>query len=98
MFLSVPSCSGEGPGNPVLTSTLLWKYTTDGMVASSPVVVGGVVYIGSGNGNRQPGDVGASPAFVGGIIYISSYYVGVHSLTGATGAELWKYNTDGQVA
>ena len=51
MFRADPSHSGAGTGNPVLTPTLLWKYTTGNMVESSPAVVDGVVYIGSGDGN-----------------------------------------------
>src|SRR5262249_57875029 len=30
--------------------TLLWSYTTGGIIASSPTVVGGVVYVGSWDG------------------------------------------------
>ena len=33
MFLADPSHSGVGTGNPVLTPTLLWKYTTSNMVS-----------------------------------------------------------------
>ena len=45
MFRSDPSHSGAGIGNPVLTPKLLWKYSTGIYIWSSPVVVGGVVYI-----------------------------------------------------
>jgi eukaryotic-like serine/threonine-protein kinase len=51
MFHANPSHSGVGFGNPVLTPTLLWNYTTGFSVDSSPAVVNGVVYIGSGDGN-----------------------------------------------
>jgi outer membrane protein assembly factor BamB len=51
MFHANPSHSGVGTGNPVLTPTLLWNYTTGFSVGSSPAVVNGVVYIGSGDGN-----------------------------------------------
>jgi outer membrane protein assembly factor BamB len=47
MYRSDPSHSGTGTGNPPLTPTILWKYTTDSPFHSSPAVVGGVVYIGS---------------------------------------------------
>ena len=47
MFRSDPSHSGAGTGNPALTATLLWNYTTGSHVYSSPAVVGGVVYVGS---------------------------------------------------
>ena len=47
MFRADQSHDGLGTGNPALSSTLFWKYTTGGAVESSPAVVGGVVYIGS---------------------------------------------------
>jgi outer membrane protein assembly factor BamB len=51
MFHANPSHTGVGSGNPVLTPTLLWNYTTGFQVESSPAVVNGVVYIGSDDGN-----------------------------------------------
>jgi len=39
-----PAQSGAGTGNPALAGTLLWNYTTGGVVESSPAVVDGVVY------------------------------------------------------
>ncbi len=59
MFHADPSHSGAGTGNAVLTPMLLWSYTTDGQVASSPAVVSGVVYVGSFDGNVYA--LGASP-------------------------------------
>lgn len=59
MFRSDPSHSGVGTGNPVLTPTLLWKYAIRNMVYSSPAVVGGVVYVGSFDGNVYA--LGGSP-------------------------------------
>ena len=51
MFRSDPSHSGAGTGNPVLNPTLIWSYATGSNVFSSPAVDGGVVYIGSYDGN-----------------------------------------------
>jgi eukaryotic-like serine/threonine-protein kinase len=54
MFRADPSHSGKGTGNPALTPTLLWSYTTmggGGNVSSSLTVANGVVYIGSMQGN-----------------------------------------------
>ena len=87
MFHADPSHSGAGTGNPVLTPTLLWNYTTGGGIGSSPAVVGGVVYIGSYDGkvyalNANNGiqlwnytagaTVESSPAVVNGVVYIGS--------------------------
>jgi len=60
MFHADPSHNGAGTGNPALTPTLLWKYTSDGYVESSPAVVNGVVYVGSLDGNIYA--LGPSPA------------------------------------
>jgi len=88
MFRSNPSHTGTGTGDPVLNGTLLWRYSTgDFNVLSSPAVVGGVVYIGSGDtnvyalnatsGNKlwnytTGGAVYSSPAVVNGVVYVGS--------------------------
>ncbi len=66
---------------------LLWKYTTGGLVLSSPVVSGGVVYVGSGDKNvyafdaatgsliwkHTTGDaVFSAPAVSDGMVYVGS--------------------------
>jgi outer membrane protein assembly factor BamB len=87
MFHGGPSHNGGGTGSPVLAPTLLWNYTTGGGVYSSPAIVGGVVYIGSEDGNvyalnaanglriwnySTGGDVESSPAVINGVVYIGS--------------------------
>lgn len=113
MFLSDPSHSGAGTGKPILTPTLLWNYTTGNMVASSPAIVKGVVYIGSDDNNLYAFNaatgakiwnyttslyVGASPAVVDGIVYIGSYDHNIYALNATNGAKIWNYTTNGQVA
>jgi hypothetical protein len=51
MFHAEPSHSGVATSNPVLTPTLIWKYTTGNSIASSPAVTNGVVYIASDDKN-----------------------------------------------
>ena len=51
MFRSNPSHNGVASGTPVLTPKLLWNYTADDTIASSPAVVNGVVYIGTDDDN-----------------------------------------------
>ena len=102
-FHANTSHSGAGTGNSALTSTLLWSYTTYGMVYSSPAVVGGVVYVGSEDGNvyalnasnglRDTPSVVSSPAVVGGVVYVGSEDGNVYALNAANGAELWNYTT-----
>ena len=49
MFRGDPSHIGVGTGNSVLSPKLLWNYTANGSVESSPSVVNGVVYISAGH-------------------------------------------------
>jgi outer membrane protein assembly factor BamB len=88
MFHADPSHSGVGIGNPVLTPTLLWKYTTGDSVNYSPVVANGIVYICSYDGNlyalnAKTGQkiwnynasilgIGSSPTVADGIVYVGS--------------------------
>ncbi|MDD5025255.1 MAG: PQQ-binding-like beta-propeller repeat protein, partial [Methanoregula sp.] len=88
MFLSDPARSGDfGTSGNVPANTVLWKFTSTKGVASSPVVVNGVVYIGGGDNNTYAFDavtgkelwrfvtgdaVVSSPAVVNGVVYIGS--------------------------
>ena len=113
MFHADPSHSGTETGNAALTPTLLWSYTTGNMVASSPAVVSGVIYIGSGDDNvyalnatngvklwnyTSGSDVDSSPAVANGVIYIGSDDGNVYALNAANGAKIWNFTTDGHVA
>jgi outer membrane protein assembly factor BamB len=91
----------------------LWSFTT-GKVAtySSPAVVDGVVYVGSGDNsvyalNADSGDliwnfttgnlVYSSPAVVNGVVYIGSFDDNVYALNASNGQKLWNYTTGGPV-
>ena len=75
---------------------------------SSPAVVGGLVYFGSGDGNIYALDasngqlrwkfttgnvVHASPAIVDGVLYVGSWDSYLYALDAATGAEKWRFKT-----
>jgi outer membrane protein assembly factor BamB len=75
---------------------------------SSPAVTGGVVYVGSGDGNiyalnaatgalkwkARTGDVvHSSPAVAGGIVYAGSWDSFLYALDAATGRQVWRYKT-----
>jgi outer membrane protein assembly factor BamB len=81
-----------------------WSYTTGDFIDSSPAVVNGVVYVGSGDGNvyalnaatgklkwsaATGGAVVSSPAVVGGSVYVGSVNGTVYALNAATGAVKW---------
>ena len=68
--------------------TLLWSYTTDNAIESTPAVADGVVYVGSTDHtlyalNADTGDrvwsfetsagIQSSPAVAGGIVYVGSW-------------------------
>jgi eukaryotic-like serine/threonine-protein kinase len=90
---------------------LKWKFTTMGMVISSPAVAQGVVYVGSTDGNLYAVDletgvqkwkfetkvrVTSSPAVAGGIVYFGSYDGKFYALDAANGQLKWKFQTGGE--
>lgn len=90
------------------TNNLRWSFTTGGIVTSSPAVVNGVVYVGSGDGNiyaldvltgtkiwnyTTGGVVYSSPAVANDIVFVGSNDTNVYALDGATGAKIWNYST-----
>jgi eukaryotic-like serine/threonine-protein kinase len=73
---------------------------------SSPVVVGGAVYVGSGDGNVYALDaasgavrwkfptgdvVHASPAYADGVLYVGSWDSRLYAIDAATGRERWRF-------
>ncbi|MGD0978763.1 MAG: PQQ-binding-like beta-propeller repeat protein, partial [Candidatus Bathyarchaeia archaeon] len=93
------------------TNQTLWTYTTGSAVNSSPVVAGGIVYVGSGNTvyalNASTGAlawnyttssyVQSSPAVAGGMVFVGSNDTNVYALNASTGAFIWRYTTGGPV-
>ena len=105
MFHHDAAHTGSSTSTPS-TGQLLWKYTTGGLIDSSPAVSDGVVYIGSNDGNvyalnaatgaqvwsfTTGGIVYSSPAVVSGVVYIGSYDGNVYALNAATGAQMWSF-------
>ena len=82
-------------------------------IDSSPAVVNGVVYFGSGDGNvyalnastgaklwslyHRRRSVISSPAVANGVVYIGSDDDNVYALNASTGAKLWSYTTGSNV-
>ena len=90
------------------TNNKLWNYTTGNGVDSSPAVVGGRVYVGSGDykvycldastgaqvWNYTTGSaVYSSPAVADGRVYVGSGDYKVYCLDASTGAQVWNYTT-----
>ena len=117
-FQFAPNLDGANPYENVLSPSnaanlgLLWTFTTGSWVDSSPAVVDGVVYIGSGDGNvyalnartgkklwqyTTGGSVESSPAVVEGVVYVGSDDNNLYALDASTGAYLWQISTGGAV-
>lgn len=93
-----------GPG-PVGDPGLLWKLDTKGPVTSSPVIVGGVVYIGTKSGFLIAADaatgserwrfdsggaiIKASPVVSNGVVYLGASF-NMFAIDAASGQERWK--------
>ncbi len=88
------------------SGTKLWKFTTGNEVDSSPAVVNGVVYIGSGDSNvyalnatnghklwnyTTGGPVFSSPAVVNGVVYIGGGDSDVYALNATNGTQTLEF-------
>lgn len=95
------SIGNDGPSS----LTMVWRYTTEGAVMSSPSVVNGIVYVGSQdmsvyavdayNGElvwkyQTNGTIESSPAVVGGKVFIGSDDGYVYCLDAYQGYLIWK--------
>lgn len=99
-----------GAGVPKL-SGLKWKFHTAGMVIGSPAVAGGIVYVGSTDGNLYAVDaetgqgkwkfeaqsrIVSSPAVANGVVYITAYDGNFYAVDASNGRVKWKFRTDGE--
>ena len=93
---------------------LLWNFTADSRVESSPVVVNQLLFVGSDSGNVYAlkadtgrlmwsyptgGPVSCSPAVaINGLVYVASSDFNVYALNAKTGALVWNYPTGGPIS
>jgi outer membrane protein assembly factor BamB len=91
--------TGYSTGEAPRTNITLWSYNTGGSVYSPPAVAGGVVYVGSADGNiyalnattsaliwtyTTGGMVYSSPAVADGVVYVGSVDHSVYALNATT--------------
>jgi len=89
-----------------------WGYRVTGSVASSPVVIDGVLYFGTldgalyalTGGKKRPrwkrqveSAFECSPTVANGVLYAGNVDGNVRALDARTGKEIWRFKTDGQV-
>ena len=107
MYHADPSHNGVATGTSVLTPKLLWNFTADGTITSSPAMVNGVVYIGSDAGNLYAlkaangakiwnyttlNSIESSPAVANGLVYVGSDDGNLYALNAVNGDQAWNYS------
>ena len=103
---------GVAPGKLAADFELAWTFPTEGSVVSSPVVYGGVVYIGSSDYRLYAIDletgkkrwdfetedmIEAPPLYVDGRIYVGSNDTRVYCLDATSGKEIWRFETGDKI-
>ena len=112
MFRGNPQHSGVYDATGVAKfSQVKWKFHTAGQVISSPAVSGGVVFVGSTDGNlyaldRESGTlkwkfeaksrITSSPAVSEGLVYFGAYDGNYYAVDAAAGQLKWKFQTAGE--
>jgi len=112
MFRGNPMHSGvyDARGVPKFNK-VKWSFHTGGMVIGSPTVAGGVVYVGSDDGNFYAIDAGSgaqkwkfsaksrvpsTAAVSSGNVYLTAYDGNLYALDAASGQQKWKFQTGGE--
>ena len=95
-----------------LSGELKWRFQTDAPISSSPAVVGGRVYISTGDrrivaldadsgdliwDHKVPGPVDSSVAVAGGMVFVGLRDGRVLALNADTGEVRWAFQTNGPV-
>jgi len=104
--------TGENPGpGPTEKPAELWRLEVQGDVRGSPAVVGGVLYVGGGDGTVYAldpasgeqqwtfvtgGPITSSPTVADGLVFIGSEDRVLYALDAATGAERWRVADAGE--
>ena len=93
--------------------TPAWTYKTGGAVLSSPIIVDGVVYVGSEDKHLHAIDaetgqekwklasetlIDASPVYADGVVYIGTDGGVLYAVDTQTGEPKWQFKTEGRIA
>jgi eukaryotic-like serine/threonine-protein kinase len=111
MFRGNPSHTGVFASPAPTLTALKWKFKTNGPILSTPAVVNGVAYVGSGDhflyavrvadGSelwkfKTDLGVNSSPAVGDGLVYFGSRDGNVYAAAADTGQLVWKFATEGE--
>src|SRR6266536_5209746 len=112
MFRGNPALTGVAAGNLPDKLSLLWSFKTGGPVKSSAAIVGGRVFIGSGDGQvyaldlgsgkkvwaaKTGGPVDSSPLVLGGKVFFGSVDSSLYAVEAGSGKQVWKYETGDKI-
>ncbi|MET0096586.1 PQQ-binding-like beta-propeller repeat protein [Limnospira platensis] len=96
------------PGGPTELTQLVWRFSTQAAISSSPAVSEGIVYFGSWDRHlyaldantgqerwrfRTQAVISSSPAVSEGIVYFGSHDGNLYALDANTGQERWRFRT-----
>jgi eukaryotic-like serine/threonine-protein kinase len=107
MFLGGPEHNNISQSEPLRAEpSVKWKFTTGGMVRSSPIIAGNLLYVGSHDGSlyalnvetgakkwefKTGGPVASTPAVAGGLVYFTSGDGNLYALDAAAGTKKWVF-------
>lgn len=112
VFRGGPRFDGVAPGMLDDRLRIAWTFKTGDSIKSSPVIVDGVVYIGSDDGHvyaigmtrgekrwafNAGGAIEAPPLVVGGRVYVGAEDGYLYCLDASSGKVHWKYRTEGRI-
>ena len=112
MFRGQRGLLGRASGTLPDSLTIVWKFKTNDSIKSSPVIVDGIVFIGSSDENIYAIDllsgkqvwtykttdaIEATPCVVEGSVFVGSLDGFLYALDAKDGSLKWKYETEGQI-
>ncbi len=112
MFRGQPSLAGVSEAKLPSSLALKWRFKAGGPVKSSPAIVGGNVYFGSGDSNLfcvrladgakvwnfpSDGMIESSPLVLDGRVYFGTDNTNFFAVDTATGREVWRHGVEDKI-
>ena len=112
-FRGTPNLTGVSASTPPATLKVLWSYDTKDVIDSSAAIVGGVVYVGAGNGDLLALDLASgtlrwkyttgnligesSPSVGDGVVYLGDLGGTLHAVNIKDGSKRWTFQTGSEI-